>query len=70
MMQFEDDNSEGYTINDFSPDLGLYSNGALSQNQFANANAQISGAYYLLGLRATRKFCSQPHIYANFISIA
>ena len=43
MMQFEGGNRERIMNNDFQPEVGLYNEGAFSQNHFANvANPQVS----------------------------
>ncbi|RDL39607.1 uncharacterized protein BP5553_03947 [Venustampulla echinocandica] len=41
MMQFEDSTAEGFMANDFQPEIGLYNEGALVQNQF-NPHTQFS----------------------------
>lgn len=46
MMQFEGGNGEGFMNGEFQPEVGLYNEGALAQNQFVNAaNAQVRSSY-------------------------
>ena len=41
MIHFEDGSGEGYTNNEFQPELGFYNEGAFLQNQFTPAT-QVS----------------------------
>ena len=41
-MHFDDANGEGFLKNEFQPEVGLYNEGAFMQNQFINANPQVS----------------------------
>lgn len=48
LMQYEDNNAEGFMNNDFQPEVGLYNEGSFMQNQFINANPQVGSVEHNL----------------------